>query len=421
MTSPHVGGRVVGLAERHQQTAVGVVAADHQHVGAGPGDERVDATRTGGRVGERPPAVGDGVVGGRGRIGLAARRRRRRRRVPRSRSTPPTGRTPFHADRARSQSRCSAPARSSTSRSWNWSRRRRRAAGLRRRHEVPSPSAPSSPRRRGRSDRTTRAVRPDHQRRHRHEPDRRDRHTGTAPTPQADLGTLRRGRERVDPDHRRPVDGGQMLTKSRFDRIGIPIPTCLVLSPEVGAELLQRPRQLRLHGARADAEHLGDPSFGEVVVEPQHHDGSPSHRQPHHGSECSVTLADRRFEIRRLTPTSRARGDRAASRGHACAIGVSTGSTTTRRRYAGPSSIPPARHRGRDRAIASATTSSAASALPVSNRAMRCTRGSSRRSTSTNSESDVGTCTDPPINWQRVARRTRPCRIRAPPIHKGCS
>ena len=43
---------------------------------------------------------------------------------------------------------------------------------------------------------------------------------GTAPTPQANLGTFRRGRDRVDPDHRRQVDGGQMRTKSRFDRIG---------------------------------------------------------------------------------------------------------------------------------------------------------------------------------------------------------
>ncbi len=101
--------------------------------------------------------------------------------------------------------------------------------------------------------------------------------------------------------------------------------TYLVLSPEVGAELLERARELRLHGARADAEHLGDAGFGEVVVEPQHHDGTPSHRQAHHGAKGSVTLGRHRFEIRRLFQPVERDGDRAASRVRAGAIGVSTG------------------------------------------------------------------------------------------------
>ncbi len=207
-----VGGRVIGLAVRHQQTAVGVVAADQQHVGAGPGDERVDAIRIGGRVGERPPRVGDGVVGGRRRTGLATgvdaaddeclapgphhgRVERRPTRVGRDRR--PGARRRRRRSRNGRGGRCRRRRNRRGRRSGRGRRSRRGARG-------------------GGNDRIGRPglVRPHHDRRHRHESDRRDAHDGTTPTPHADLGALRRAHDRVGSDHRRPVDGGQVLTET---------------------------------------------------------------------------------------------------------------------------------------------------------------------------------------------------------------
>lgn len=40
-----------------------------------------------------------------------------------------------------------------------------------------------------------------------------------------------------------------------------------------------------LHGARPDAEHLGDLGFGEVEVEAQNYDGSLAVGEPAHGCD----------------------------------------------------------------------------------------------------------------------------------------